>query len=145
MPRSLLPVAALLLASLTASAQTHGIPGTWQEPGGSVIRIAPCAQFFCATLVKLGPHAASPFDIHNPSPAKHADRLCGLRIGYGFRLDTPDHASAGMLYDPKTGKTYHGEMTANGDRLDLRGYVGIPLFGRSEQWKRVPATDTGCR
>jgi uncharacterized protein (DUF2147 family) len=35
-------------------------------------------------------------------------------------------------------------MTAKGDHLDLRGYVGIPLFGRSEQWTRVSGVQPAC-
>jgi uncharacterized protein (DUF2147 family) len=28
-------------------------------------------------------------------------------------------------------------MAASGDQLDLRGYIGLPLFGRSETWTRT--------
>lgn len=31
-------------------------------------------------------------------------------------------------------------MTAEGDVLHLRGYLGIKLFGRTETWTRLPAT-----
>lgn len=127
-----------LLGALSfANAQQKSIVGDWREPGGSVIRIAPCGPDLCATLIRIGPQSPTAFDIHNPDPAHRSQRLCGLRIGYGFHLTSPNHADGGQLYDPKSGKTYHGAMTANGDRLYLRGYVGIPLFGRSETWTRT--------
>jgi len=144
------PKRLLLWLALTASplavaqAAQNQIVGNWREPGGSVIRIAPCHQDLCATLVHVGPQAPTSFDIHNPDPALRSQRLCGLRIGYGFHLTGSKHAEGGQLYDPKTGKTYHGEMTASGDNLNLRGYVGIPLFGRSETWARVTHPEPGC-
>jgi uncharacterized protein (DUF2147 family) len=41
------------------------------------------------------------------------------------------------VYDPENGKTYSGKMylTAT-NQLELRGYVGFPIFGRTEFWKR---------
>ena len=60
----------------------------------------------------------------------------GLEIGRGFRLTDPAHAEDGTLYDPKSGKTYHGVMESAGDKLKLRGYVGIKALGRTEVWTR---------
>ena len=67
-----------------------------------------------------------------------------LTIGQGFQLTDPTHAEGGTLYDPKTGKTYRGAMKAEGDELDLRGYVGIKLFGESQTWKRVAHPPAPC-
>ena len=63
--------------------------------------------------------------------------LCGLRIGTGFVEVDPQHARAGHVYDPKSGRTYSGEMRAEGNLLHLRGYVGLPIFGRTETWTRA--------
>jgi len=78
-------------------------------------------------------------DIHNPDASLRQKLLCGLVIGRGFHATSPTYADGGSLYDPKSGKTYHGEMTANGDQLALRGYIGVKLFGRTETWTRTPA------
>ena len=44
----------------------------------------------------------------------------------------------GTLYDPKTGKTYSGMITLKDkNTLDLRGYVGIALLGRTQTWTRA--------
>lgn len=44
----------------------------------------------------------------------------------------------GTLYDPKTGKTYSGMITLkDNNTLDLRGYVGIALLGRTSTWTRA--------
>ena len=142
--RTLLASLAVVLFALPAPAQNSGVASDWREPGGSVIRIAPCGAELCARLVALSSQAPGRADVHNPDPAKRIRPLCGLQIGYGFQPSGPDHAEGGHLYDPKSGKTYQGEMTARGDHLMLRGYVGIKLFGRTEEWTRIPPWHGAC-
>lgn len=45
----------------------------------------------------------------------------------------------GTILDPKNGKTYHCNirLTDNGHKLIVRGFIGLPLFGRSQTWERV--------
>ncbi len=143
MPRPLSLAAALLVLATAAAAQDPGVQGNWLTPGGAVVRIGPCATepgAICATLVKSEPDSPSTVDGQNPDPAKRTRKLCGLEIGYGFHLTDPTHADNGHLYDPKSGKTYSGVMSSNGDQLDLRGYIGIKAFGRTETWTRTSAS-----
>ena len=138
-------IAGLFFLALTATprAEEPGVLGDWVEPTGSVIRIAPCGQELCARLIAISAQAPTRFDTNNPDEAKRKQPLCGLMIGHGFHLSDQNHADGGYLYDPKSGKTYHGSMARNGDRLELRGYVGIKLFGRTEVWSR-PGNVSAC-
>ncbi|WP_126974024.1 DUF2147 domain-containing protein [Gynurincola endophyticus] len=43
----------------------------------------------------------------------------------------------GQIYDPKSGNTYKCEMKLDGARLDVRGYVGAPMFGRTTVFTRA--------
>jgi uncharacterized protein (DUF2147 family) len=45
----------------------------------------------------------------------------------------------GEILDPSTGKSYHFYITVidNGNKLTARGYIGMPLFGRTQTWIRV--------
>jgi len=44
----------------------------------------------------------------------------------------------GKITDPKNGKSYHCKITLIGkDKLVVRGYIGIPLIGRSQTWIRL--------
>ncbi|WP_352310438.1 DUF2147 domain-containing protein [Psychrobacter sp. W2-37-MNA-CIBAN-0211] len=63
----------------------------------------------------------------------------GLQILSGLKADGNNKWSDGKLVDPESGKTYSGKLTLsdNGQSLDLRGYVGSPLFGRSQTWQRI--------
>ncbi len=45
--------------------------------------------------------------------------------------------AGGTIMDPDNGKTYKCKMWAKGDVLTVRGFIGIPTLGRSQQWYRV--------
>lgn len=126
------------VVAFVAQAEPRGLEGYWREPTGAVLHIETCGDAMCIRIATIQPGAPSTFDIHNPDPAEHSHSLCDKVIGTEFHRTSPDHAEDGVLYDPKTGKTYRGEMTAAGDTLHLRGYLGIKAFGRSQDWTRIP-------
>ena len=63
----------------------------------------------------------------------------GLQILTGLKAEGNNQWSDCKLVDPESGKVYSGKITLsdNGQSLDLRGYVGTPLFGRSQTWQRI--------
>ncbi|ENW81581.1 MULTISPECIES: DUF2147 domain-containing protein [unclassified Acinetobacter] len=67
--------------------------------------------------------------------------LLGLEILSGFKED-PDKRNAyvdGKVLEAKSGKIYKGKanLSADGKRLRLRGYVGISALGRTQVWIRT--------
>lgn len=139
------PFAILAFALVTAQAQNSGVLGNWANPTGSVIQIYRCGANLCAKLIAIRADASTRVDTDNPDPALRHRPLCGLKIGTGFKPSGPDRAEGGRLYDPESGKTYTGSMTRDGNKLKLRGYVGIPLFGRTEVWTRAPDSVPACQ
>lgn len=127
----------LMLRGSAASATPAGFTGNWSTGDGSVVKVAPCGGDVCLTLVKVTPTAPVTTDAQNPDAHLRSRPLCGLRIGFGFKSEGENAASGGHLYDPKSGRTYNGKLELKGDRLHLRGYVGVALFGRSEVWTRA--------
>jgi uncharacterized protein (DUF2147 family) len=113
--------------------------GDWQTPTHSIVRLEPCGDAVCLRLVQLAADAPTRVDQNNPDVALRSRKLCGMVLGIGFHADDATHLSGGHLYDPRTGHTYHGAIALNGNALQLRGYIGIALFDRSESWLRSNA------
>ena len=63
--------------------------------------------------------------------------VLGLVIIKGLKKKG-DFYEGGKVIDPKNGKSYHCKMSLEGkDKLIVRGYIGISLFGRSQTWFRI--------
>lgn len=72
---------------------------------------------------------------------KHNRRIVGMVILEGLRADrdNPGRWNGGEILDPHNGKTYKStiHLTNKNQKLNVRGYIGLPLFGRSQIWNRV--------
>jgi uncharacterized protein (DUF2147 family) len=63
--------------------------------------------------------------------------ILGMVIIKGLRKDGKEY-NDGQILDPKNGKLYKCFITLEGnDKLKLRGYVGVAMFGRTQYWSRV--------
>lgn len=71
----------------------------------------------------------------------HNQKILGMTVMQNFKQNekTPAQWVDGEILDPKNGKTYHCNihLTENNQKLNVRGYIGLPLFGRSQTWVRV--------
>jgi len=76
-------------------------------------------------------------DGHNPDHDRRNDPELGLVILKGFKKDGARGYNDGTIYDPTNGKTYSCKMTMDGDVLDVRGYVGFSLLGRTTKWTKA--------
>ncbi len=76
-------------------------------------------------------------DKNNPKEAKRNVPILDLVILKHFVKDGDNLYNEGDIYDPKNGKTYSCKITYKGDKLDVRGYVGISMLGRTTTWERV--------
>lgn len=76
---------------------------------------------------------------------KHNKPILGMTLLERLQPNpkNPGEWSNGKITDPANGKIYHCflRVADNGQQLNIRGYVGIPLFGRSQTWIRVPSPD----
>lgn len=63
--------------------------------------------------------------------------VLGMKIMSGLTLKKPGEWGGGDILDPDNGKTYRVHLAVHGDRMVVRGYIGVPLFGREQIWLRV--------
>ena len=77
-------------------------------------------------------------DRENPDPARRKDPVLGLRLLRDFTFRKDGLWENGHIYDPKNGKDYRCKMTLTSpDVLNVRGFIGISLIGRTDVWTRV--------
>ncbi|WP_187328706.1 DUF2147 domain-containing protein [Echinicola rosea] len=81
---------------------------------------------------------AAPLDTENKDPAQRDRPILGINIIEGLQYDDGEWRE-GELYDPESGKTYSclARLKEDDDQLEIRGYLGMPTFGRSVFWERM--------
>lgn len=146
-----LGIALLSLLPLNVWAQDPGrIAGTWMngEKTAHVLIEEVDGKYF-GTIVLLteplypaddekGMGGKPKVDRENPDRAKRSEPILGLRILRDFVFEKDNRWEGGRIYDPKNGKDYKCKMTLKSpDVLEVRGYVGISLIGRTDTWTRV--------
>lgn len=141
-PWWLLAVFAVLVA-VRAEAASVDPTGVWLLDNRKVaIRIESCAGTLCGRIVWL----KKPFDSegrpkrdrHNPDAMARQRPLCGIEVLSGLKPTGDGRWEDGTIYNPQNGETYTASLRAkSGDVLDVRGYIGFPLFGRTLVLTRV--------
>ena len=113
----------------------------------SIIEVAENAGTLSAKIVSMldplykenedGPVGTPRVDLKNPDASLRARRLMGLDLlsAYEFKKNKWQ----GNLYDPESGKTYKSQLTVDDGKLQMRGYIGTPMLGRTEEWTPVSA------
>ncbi|MGX9986511.1 DUF2147 domain-containing protein [Chryseobacterium sp. POL2] len=62
--------------------------------------------------------------------------ILGMEVVRGLSKDGSEF-TGGTITDPKNGKTYKCTITRDGDKLNVRGYMGISLLGRTQTWQKA--------
>lgn len=150
-------LAAVVVAGMTppseAAQERIASPlGRWYAEGGAAqVEITECDAGLCGRVAFL----RSPFDengcemrdVNNPDPERRTEPVLGLEILHAAERSAGSRPEwSGTIYDPGSGSTYSCTIRSDGDdRLRLRGYIGVPLIGRTTTWVRVGREDQTCR
>lgn len=70
--------------------------------------------------------------------ARKDQPIVGMKILTGMEKDGQQY-TGGRLLDPTDGKVYDSKMSlsGDGDKLEVRRYIGVPMLGRTQTWERV--------
>ncbi len=140
----------LLLQALPAFAADtpDPLPGLWEQFDDktgklqALVRIARATDgSYRGVVEKIIPE---PGEDPNPKCEKCRDQrrdkpVLGMEIISGLKRNGETVYSDGEILDPDEGDTYRLKITVleQGAKLDVRGYLGISLFGRSQFWTRA--------
>lgn len=135
-------VTLLCLAAASRGADVPPVDGTWLSgDGDGWIEISRVGAGLSG-VVRGSPNSADDrpdTDEKNPDPALRRRPLIGLELFADFSWDGDGRWTGGTIYDPNSGKTYRCIITwVDENTLQVRGYVGVPMLGRTETWTRVP-------
>ncbi len=139
-----------LTLSVAVTAEANEPVGVWVNPKNTVaVRIFQCEDRFCGRIIWLKKpldKAGQPKrDYRNPDEAQRNRPLCGLTILRGFKSAGDNQWDSGIIYNPSDGAIYRSVMRLKSDdTLEIRGYVGLPLFGKSITWRHPDIPRTAC-
>ena len=136
---------AAVLATPFAMAQESSPVGLWKtidDTSGkptALIRITEQQGELQGKIEKLfrGPNEEQNPKCVQCTDARKDQPIVGMTIVSGLKK-TGDEYTGGEILDPKNGKIYKSKLTVRdgGKKVEVRGFVGVPMFGRSQVWLR---------
>ena len=118
--------------------------GVWEPSNGRArVKIEKVANKYYGKIVWLkepnDPQTGQPkLDKNNPDEKLRTVPLKGYRLLKDFIYAGSGEWKEGTIYDPENGNTYNCIIKMKDDNtLDIRGYIGLSAFGRTDVWKRL--------
>lgn len=136
-------LATLILLVLTVSINAQSILGKWNSMNEDTGKIDSVVEVY----EKEGKVYAKIIEVTDPNRKNAVCDLCegenknkpilGMNILTGLEKDG-DEWSGGTILDPRNGKVYKCYIKlANKNKLKIRGYIGVSLFGKTAYWQRA--------
>lgn len=137
-------VCAAWLQPVLAQSSADAIVGKWLTgTGKGHVEIYKSGSKYHGKIVWLkepnDPATGKPkTDTKNSDQKMHSRPLIGLQNLRDFTYAGDQVWESGRIYNPEDGKDYSCKMTLkDSNTLDVRGFVGISLIGKTQTWKRV--------
>ena len=140
-------VAAALLIHAAAFAQATPV-GLWKtiddetKKEKSLIRVSETGGVLTGTLEKFLDPATKPDVVCDKCSDERKDKsILGMTLVRNVKKNANDAAlwDGGDILDPNNGKVYKARLKPvdGGQKLEVRGYIGVPMIGRTQTWVRV--------
>lgn len=136
-----------LFCSISLSSMAKDITGIWKniddKTGSSkaVLEIRKESNgTYTGKIIKVTPRPGyTPKETCIDCPAPYTNKpILGMDVLKNLKQNNAEDFTGGRIIDPLTGKIYSmkAKLSSNGNRLLLRGYVGVSALGRSQTWIR---------
>ena len=136
-----------LFCSIRLSSIAKDITGIWKniddKTGSSkaVLEIRKESNgTYTGKIIKVTPRPGyTPKETCIDCPAPYTNKpILGMDVLKNLKQNNAEDFTGGRIIDPLTGKIYSmkAKLSSNGNRLLLRGYVGVSALGRSQTWIR---------
>jgi uncharacterized protein (DUF2147 family) len=147
--RFLQAAAGLMLVMLTGLATAQATPvGVWKtiddesKKEKSLIRISEAGGVLTGKLEKLLDPATPPDAVCKECTDERKDKpIVGMTLIRSVKQNDGDKAvwDGGDILDPNNGKVYRVRLKPidGGGKLEVRGYIGTPILGRTQTWIRA--------
>ena len=136
----LLIITCIVVSDVVAADNRDEVKGLWASPGsifmvfeeqgrlhGKIIALKDAVYSEAEDLERAGQVR---LDDNNPDQGLKTRTILGLEMFNEYEYES-NHWQ-GKIYDPESGKTYQSKIKlADDGRLEIRGYIGIPMFGRT--------------
>jgi uncharacterized protein (DUF2147 family) len=142
-----LAVAALALL-MQGAAWAQAVPtGLWRtiddetNQEKSLVRISEAAGVVTAKVEKVLDPTKQGMKCEKCADERKDQLVLGMTIIKNVKQNASDKAlwDGGEILDPNNGKTYKVRLKPmdGGKSMEVRGYIGVPLIGRTQTWIRV--------
>ena len=139
---------ALALASGLAAAQAASPTGLWKtvddntKKEKSLVRIVESGGVYTGKVEKvIDPDSPKDATCKDCTDDRKDKPVLGMTIIRNMKPSAGDKNvfEGGDILDPNNGKVYSAKLTLvdGGKKLDVRGYIGMPMLGRTQTWQRV--------
>jgi len=137
----------IVLFLIFSNCFSQSVVGNWlvtdekQKVVTSIISIQKQGQFYDGKIIKIfETKGVKKVKIcQSYTRCKKNKSVLGLTIIQNMVCKNGDHCDHGRILDPRDGDLYHATMRLmhNGNALRVRGYIFIPLLGKSVVWQRM--------
>ncbi len=146
--RSLFLACVLAGSALSALAQSTTPAGLWKtiddgtKKDKSLVRIVETGGVFTGKVEKIvDPDSPKDATCKDCGDERKDQPVLGMTIIRNVKASTDDKMvfEGGDILDPNNGKVYRVKLKLvdGGAKLDVRGYIGTPMLGRTQTWIRV--------
>jgi uncharacterized protein (DUF2147 family) len=130
-------------SGLLAQSESDALLGVWESGSGKArVKIDKSTDKYFGKIVWLrepnNEEGKPKVDKNNPEERLRTTPLLGYRMLKDFSYKGEKTWEDGTIYDPENGSTYSCTIKMTDENtLEVRGFIGVSLFGRTDVWKRI--------